>query len=297
MIKANFENLVETCVVGEISHPRTVGHNGLLVTGFDGRPFAPVVQAGLTLNVRVGDRAFHWAWGERVMPGATLTHPDPAANRALYLLACLGNEATVIEAALDGKESKVRGQNGVVVGKDAEFECVIVHFPKRVLERLAIGDRIQIRASGQGFCVPQPSGISISHCGPQLLRAINPTEKGGRLRVPVSCIVPGKLMSPEPAPGDGGFHGCEIQSSSPEVIKEYRLDNLRLGDLVAVADFDATFGPRWHNGAITVGAVVHGPSSLSGHGAGVVVLFSSASGVIEPVITRKANIADFLNLG
>lgn len=293
MIKANFESLIETCVVGTIAHPQSVDEGGGLAAGFDGRAFAPVVQAGITLNVRIGDRAFHWAWGERVMPGVTIVHTDPAANRALFLLACVGNEATVIDAALDGK---LRGQTGVVVGKDAEFGCVIVHFPKRVLERLAVGDRVQIRAIGQGFAIPQPSGVAVANCGPQLFRAINPTQKGGRLRMPVSCIIPGKLMSPEPSSAGVGFQGCEIQSSSPEVIKEYKLDNLRLGDLVAIADFDATFGPRWHNGAITVGAIVHGPSSMSGRGAGVVVLFSSAGGLIEPVITRKANIADYLNL-
>lgn len=296
MIKANFENLIETCLVGTIAHPRAAVESGALATASDGRPCAPVVQAGLTLNVQVGDRAFHWAWGERVMPGATLVHPDPAANRALYLLACVGNEATVIDAALEGKDGKLRGQTGVVVGKDAEFGCVIVHFSKRVLERLAVGDRVQIRASGQGIAIPEPQGVAVSNCGPQLFRAINPTEKGGRVRIPVACIIPGKLISPELAAVGGFGCGCEIQTSSPEVVKEYKLENLRLGDLVAIADIDATFGPRWHNGAISVGAVVHGPSGLSGKGVGVVVLFSSAGGLIDPVITRKANIADYLNL-
>ncbi|HLG42422.1 MAG TPA: DUF4438 domain-containing protein [Planctomycetota bacterium] len=295
MIKANFENLVESCVIGQVMHPRIVSGNGTLASAFDGKPCVPIVQAGVTLNVRTGDRAFSWAWGEKVMPGATIQNSDPACNSALNLLACLGNEATIIEAALDSKDSKTRGQTGVVVGKDIGLGCVTVHFPKRVLDRLVIGDRIQIRAVGQGLSLPSHPGITVTHCGPQLLKAVNPAEKSGRLRVPVACIIPGKLMAPEGG-GTGSRSGCEIQSNSHEVIKEYKLENLRLGDLVAIADYDTTFGPRWHSGAMTVGAVVHGASNLSGQGVGVTTLFTSAEGLVEPIITRKANIADLMGL-
>ena len=70
----------------------------------------------------------------------------------------------------------------------------------------------------------------------------------------------------------------------------------RLGDLVAISDYDATHGPRWQPGAITVGVVAHGASRRSGHGPGVNVIVTSSKGTIEPIITRKANIAELLGL-
>jgi hypothetical protein len=88
----------------------------------------------------------------------------------------------------------------------------------------------------------------------------------------------------------------DIQASSPETVKEYSLDALRLGDVVAVTDYDATVAPRWHPGAITVGVVAHGSSRMAGHGPGINVLLTSPSGAVEPIITRKANLAELLGL-
>ena len=79
-------------------------------------------------------------------------------------------------------------------------------------------------------------------------------------------------------------------------MKEYSLDMLRLGDMVAISDLDCTNGPRWHRDAVTVGVVVHGSSSLAGHGPGINALFTSSQGTIEPIITRKANLAELLKL-
>lgn len=297
MIGMNLDSLVETCVAGTIAHPNHFGSGGPLFVGYDGTPSVGIVQAGITLNVRLGDSALQPIWGERVMPAVAIRNQDPAANPALFLLACVGNEACVIRAALDGKDCRLRGQTGVVIGKDPTLGVVNVYFPKRVLNRLCVGDQIQVRAVGQGISFSDYPDVTVSNCSPGLLKAMNPTEKGGRIRVYVTTILPGKLMAP--AAGQEGLPlvGCEIQSVSDRVVREYKLDRLRLGDLVAVSDFDATYGPRWHSGAVTIGTISHGASRLSGRGPGITVLLSSPDGRIEPVISRKAQLKDLLDLG
>jgi hypothetical protein len=301
MLKTNMENLIEAIVAGPIAHPAPLNqglagpHVGFVPT-FDGRAIVPVVTSGITLNVKAGDRAFGWAWGDHVVPGAAIRHPDKSQNSALHTLACIGNEATVVSAHSDAKESRVKGLSGTVIGKNICADVVSIHFPRKTLEKLSVGDLIQIKACGQGMSLPDYPGIRVMNCSPALFKAINPTEKGGRIRVPVTSIIPGKLMGSGIGAANSYSQGCDIQSTSPEVIKEYKIENLRLGDLIAVADFDASFGGRWHNGALTVGTVVHGASAVSGHGPGISILFTSAEGMIEPVITRKANTADLLGL-
>jgi hypothetical protein len=116
------------------------------------------------------------------------------------------------------------------------------------------------------------------------------------VRVPVAKVIPGKLAGA----GLGGSHpqsgGCDIQTSSAEVLKEFTLDQVRLGDLVAITDHDATHGHRWQPGAITIGVISHGTSRFAGHGLGVNAILTSPRGTLEPIFTRKANLAEFLGL-
>lgn len=299
MLKTNLDTLIEVAIAAPIASPTPLAHGAAgfgYAPSFDGKAFIPVVSTSITLNVRVGDRAFGWAWGDHVIPGVAIRHPDSCTNSAVATLACLGNEAMVVSAAFDGKETRIKGAAGTVTGKNGCSDVISIHFTRRILEKLTVGDVIQIKASGQGLSLPDYPNVTIMNCGPNLFKAVNPTEKGGRIRVPVTCIIPGKLVGSGIGSGNSYSQGIDIQSTSPEVIKEYKIENLRLGDLIAVADFDASFGARWHNGAITIGAIVHGASTVSGHGPGMAVLFTSPEGQIEPVITRKANIADMLGL-
>ena len=159
-----------------------------------------------------------------------------------------------------------------------------------------MGDRIQIRASGHGLQLLDYPDVRVSNLGPRLLKTLNPSEKGGKVRIPVAKVIPGKLMGAGIGSTNTRTCAYDIQSTSPEAVKEFSLDQLRLGDLVAIADHDCTHGPRWQPGATTVGIVVHGSSRKSGHGPGVNVLLTSPRATIEPIITRKANLAELMGL-
>ena len=69
------------------------------------------------------------------------------------------------------------------------------------------------------------------------------------------------------------------------------LDGLRLGDLVAIRDWDATYYTGYREGALTVGVVVCGDSPVLGNGPGVTLLVSAADGALVPDVDSGANIA------
>lgn len=66
------------------------------------------------------------------------------------------------------------------------------------------------------------------------------------------------------------------------------LDQLRLGDLVAVLDTDHRYGRGYKPGGVTIGLIMHGDSVMTGHGPGCQDMLVCAGGEIEPVIDRDA---------
>jgi hypothetical protein len=88
----------------------------------------------------------------------------------------------------------------------------------------------------------------------------------------------------------------DIQLFDEATNKEYGLDDLRFGDLVAIMDTDHSYGRIYLKDAVSVGIVVHSDCVISGHGPGVTTLFTSTKGMIEPVIDSGANVASILKL-
>jgi len=295
MIKSNLEKLVETAVSGTIGHPSVCGKAERV--GFDGSAGVAGGFSGINFTVKVGDLAFDWAGGDAVEPGVGVSNCCEESNAGLALYACIGNEAVITEACMEGKDAKLKGTPGVVTGKVGGCDGrVLIHFPKRVVDRLCVGDTIQIRAGGVGLALLDYPDVRLMNTSARLLKALNPSEKGGKVRIPVAKVIPGKLMGNGVGCASGWSGDVDIQSTSPEAVKEYSLDQLRLGDLVAISDHDASHGSRWQPGAITVGVVTHGASRRAGHGPGVNVILTSPKGAIEPIITRKANLAELLGL-
>ena len=291
MIKSNLEKLVEVAVSGGAAHP--CAREGERVA-YDGGSILPACFSGINFTVKVGDPAFDWAGAEGVEPGVAIENCCDEANSGLVFMACVGNEALIVNAAQEGKD-KLKGMTGTVTGKTS---CgrVLVHFPKRIVDKLCVGDAIQVRAVGQGLALPDYPDVKCMNLSPRLLKALNPSEKGGQVRVPVTKLIPASLMGKGtgdllPYAGD-----IDIQASSPDEVKKLALDQLRLGDIVAIKQYDATHGGRFHAPAVTVGVVVHGSGRTAGTGPGINVLMTSPSGAIDAIITRKANLTELLGL-
>lgn len=291
MIRTNLEQCVEVGVAGRIANPKPGSSRNEIA--FDGTVIPSSAANGLVLNVKAGDPVFGWVGAEELEPGAGVQGDECAdADAALSLLACIGNEAVIIDACFENKDPKLKGTIGFVTGKT--HGRVLCHFPRKVLERLVPGDRLLIRTHGAGLQLSDYPDIAVANLSPRLLKAMNVTEKGGRVRVQVTKLIPGKLVGAGTGGGNPQRGHIDIQTTSSDDQK--MLEQLRFGDLVTLMDVDASHGPRWQKDAITIGVVVHGASRRAGHGIGINVLMASAKGKIEPIIMSKANLAGYLGL-
>ena len=119
---------------------------------------------------------------------------------------------------------------------------------------------------------------------------------GGKVAVPITHLIPAAIMGSGLGENQTYSGDYDIQLFDEPVINQYHLEDLRLGDLVAIIDADHSFGRIYRQGAITIGIVVHTNCITAGHGPGVTSLMTSSTGMIIPQINEKANIAVLLKL-
>ncbi len=290
MLDSNLSSLVKISVMGEIANPAMPGlpASPYLVSA-EGEPMVVPAFGGLVYNVRMGDRATGWA-AELIQPGVSIKNRDSGANTALGVYACLGNRARAVSG-------RAAGATGTVVGKSGRFaEHVICHFAEEALELMAPGDRVQVQAFGTGLKLAGFPDVAFKSCSPALLEALSPDVSGdGKLVVPVKGVAP-SLLAGAGAGLDSESGALNLQTSDPQLLAESGLDDLRFGDIVAVRDWDSRYGHGYLRGAVVVGVVCQGGSFRSGYGPGIAVIMTSKSGMIEPVVTARANIAELLEL-
>jgi hypothetical protein len=290
MLRINVEKLVETFTCGEITHPQP-NLDPRISSRREDQLYPPTT--GIITNVKFGDPALGWAWGRHLVPGVCIRNKNPQENIALVALSCIGNEATILSAAAESKEIKLKGEKGVVMGKTAERE-LILHFPKRIMERLSIGDRIQIRSHGAGLGIEGYPEIFLINFSPAFLNAMNPSERHGKVRFQVTKVLSGRVI--EAAGSNPWLNDYDIQIPSQEILKKMGLEMVRLGDLIAITDCESFEGPRFKEGAISLGVVIHGAGRSSSSGPGILMLVSSSEDIVEPIISRKANLAEIMGL-
>ena len=285
-MRTNRSRLVAQVLTGQVAPPLL--SSGLYDVGADGVPRILPSVGGITLNVRVGDAAFAFE-ADHVEPAVSVRHPDDKLNTAFCTFACIGNVATVTCG-------EAKGERGVVTGKHGGVEHVIVDFAERVMERMQIGDGIGIRAIGVGLALDDAGDVKLFNSDPDLFEKLGAERTGARIAVRVARIVPARVMGSGLGRQTVARGDYDIQCFDPATVREFGLDELRLGDLVAIADADNAFGRIYRQGAVTIAVVSHGASHLAGHGPGVTTLMTSASGAIEPLIDARANLATILDL-
>jgi len=288
MLKTNNDKLVCQSVVGEITSPLG-GINPYRVSP-DGMAAIYPGVGGITYNLRIGDPA-GGLFADHVEPGVSISNFTKFAgqdgpNRALNQFSCAGNIAKIISGEAKGKTGRVTGKHGGI-------EHVLIDFESEVLEELAIGDKIQIKACGCGLQI-EGTSVKTMNLDPALLQAIPIKELGeGQLEVPVTHRIPARIMGS----GIGSSHSqsgdYDIQLFDETTVREYGLDDLRLGDFVAIIDADATFGRIFKTGGVVIGVIVHSDCVLAGHGPGVMVTMSSGDGLIVPRIDPLANLKEY----
>ncbi|MBN2409394.1 MAG: DUF4438 domain-containing protein [Candidatus Aminicenantes bacterium] len=285
-LKTNAASLIVTAVDGVVQP--TSGRDYSVT--YDGRPWLDVGMASINYNVSLGDPTYGWAQGDHVEPDVTIQgrdRPNPS-ECALAVLACIGNEAEVVSG-------EARGGKGYYIGRHAGSDDK-VWFPKDVVEKLTLNDRIQVKAKGVGLKIEGFEDVRLNKMSPELLAKLGITIEGDQLVVPIAMEVPGYLMGS----GLGGpgveYIDYDIQTTCPEVVEELGLKRLRLGDVVAIRDHYDYWGRGRYEGAVTIGTVIHGFSEMAGHGPGVNPILSALPGRIKTKIDPHANIAYYLGL-
>ncbi len=286
----NRQQLIGISVQGSVSSPTypTLPASPYIIAA-DGRPELLPGPGGIVYNVHVGDNAYGWL-ADSVQPGVSIRNAQEGANHALNILACIGNEAIVVSG-------RAVGARGTVIGKSGRFaEHVITMFSTEVLEQLAIDDRILVRAYGRSLALADFPDVQLKSLSPRLLDAMQVTTAGeGAVCVPVAADVPAFLIGA----GAGLLAesgGVQIQTDHQDTLHTHGLDKLRLGDIVAIHDYDSRYGHGYRQGAMAIGVVSHGDSPRAGHGPGVTIVMTAINGRIQSARVENRNITDLLGL-
>ncbi|MGC8894244.1 MAG: DUF4438 domain-containing protein [candidate division WOR-3 bacterium] len=293
MLRTNEKDLVIMSVMGHVAHP-VKGAKPYLVT-HDGKIKVLPGVGGITYNKRVGDPCVGLA-GDHVEPGVSTRNTDKfdgdasAYNSAYNALSCVGNEAVVVSG-------DAKGARGVVTGKHGGIEHVLIDFPPETLDKLVIGDKILVKAYGQGLELLDYPEIAVRNLDPRLLAKLPIKKKGDGLAVGVAKLIPGEIMGS----GLGSDHvwtgDYDIQLFDDDTVKKFGLSDLRFGDIVAVLDADHTYGRIYKKGAVSVGVIVHSACLVAGHGPGVTTLLTTGvPGKLEPYTDKGANIAFLMGI-
>ncbi len=287
-LRFNRRDLVMQVVMGQIAHP--IGRASPYRIGHDGVPRVLPSTGGIVINHRIGDRCVGLA-GDHIEPGVAphnngreIAGPRDGPNLALLTSACVGNLARVISGPCTGAA-------GLVTGKHGGINHVLVDFDTATLMRLSIGDRIQVYSCGLGLRLLDYPELGVSNCAPSLLGRWNPQRRGNALEVPVTHLLPAAIIGSGLGKNTVWRGDFDIQLADPHMRRRFALGTLRFGDLVAVVDGDARHGASWRRGRVTVGVVVHGDSTVSGHGPGVTALLTGPVSRLRPIHDPLANLA------
>ena len=288
-MKTNKKSLICQSVIGEITSPLG-GANPYRINPDGHSDIYPGV-GGITYNLRIGDKACGM-FCDHVEPGVSISNlqkrgSQDGPNRALNLFSCAGNVAYVVSG-------EAKGETGRVTGKHGGIEHVLLDFEPQILDKLVIGDKIQIRAFGCGLQLADFPDLRLVNLAPDLLDIMPISkDKDGKLQVPVSHIVPAKIMGSGIGHTQSHSGDYDIQLFDEPTVRKYKLQELRLGDFVAIQNADATFGRIYKTGGVVIGVVVHSDCVLAGHGPGVMVVMSSKDGQIVPQISKQANLKNY----
>jgi hypothetical protein len=283
MLKTNIDDLVMMGVTAFVSPPTLLRSPYRPDTEGVGQIL--IGMAGVVYNARVGDPAYGWA-GDHVEPGVSIAHPDYDIDHALHYLGCIGNEVAVISGL-------ATGARGIITGEHARL---MVDFEPEILEEICIGDQLLVKTYGRGMSLLNCPEVMVKKAGPNLIEKWGlQALPAGRLAVPVVAKIPAHIM------GSGAeltpeFVDQDLMSGDRADLSELGLDNLRLGDLVAVMDVDHRYGRGYKPGGVTIGLIMHGDSVMTGHGPGCQDLLVCTHGEIEPVLDPDANIARILGI-
>jgi len=242
---------------------------------------------GINYSLRVGDKVFGWACGDRATMGVATEGMGEDPQKQGYLnCTAIGNDVRILSG-------EAKGEKGIVIGKFGTY--ILIHFEDGVLDKLAIGDNLHVKACGIGLEIEGYKDVLTHGMAPELLEKLDIGEVDGKLEVPVVKEILAEIVGQ----GSGGTSlsgNWHIQTCYPPDIGDYGLDELRFGDFVLLKDIQTDYGKGYYEGGATLAVVCSGPSDISGMGIGVTPVLSTKFRKITARIDKDANLATFLGI-
>ena len=279
---SNVESLIQMAVAGYVSQPSF--KNPGYIPNNDGKSVIYPGMFGVVNNVKVGDKAFGWA-GDHIEPGVSIDSEHINEHFALHYMVCTGNKAIV-------RSGKAKGSIGIVTGEHARN---LVHFEQKTLDKICVGDQIDIITHGRGLKLLDFPDIELKKIDPNLLKSMNLKIVDKKLIVDVAMELPIRIMG-SGAELNSEYVDQDLMSGDRSLMKKLKIDQMRLGDLIVINHADHRWGRSFKKDYISIAICIHGDSVMTGHGPGIMTIMTGKRKNLGWKINKKANIKNILKV-
>ncbi len=281
-IKTNENKLIKMAIGGYVTQPAF--KNPGYIPNNDGQSVILPGMYGIVNNVKVGDKAFGWA-GDHIEPGISIDSDNLNEHFALHYLVCTGNKAIV-------RSGEAKGKVGVVTGEHARN---LIHFEQKTLNKICIGDQIDIITYGRGLKLLDFPNIEIKKIDPKLIKSIGISTVKKKLFVDVAMELPIRIMG-SGAELNSEYVDQDLMSGDRDLMKKLNIDKMRLGDLIAINYADHRWGRSFKKDYISIAICIHGDSVMTGHGPGIMTIMTGKKKDLGFKIKKNANLKNILKI-
>ena len=281
-LKTNEKKLIKMSIGGYVTQPSF--KNPGYIPDNDGNSVILPGMYGVVNNVKVGDKAFGWN-GDHIEPGVSIDSENINEHFALHYLVCTGNKAIV-------RSGEAKGKTGIVTGEHARN---LIHFEQNILEKICVGDQIDIITHGRGLRLLDFPEIEIKKIDPNLLKSMNFKVVNKKLIVDVAIELPIKIMG-SGAELNSEYVDQDLMSGDRSLMKKLKIDQMKLGDLIVINHADHRWGRSYKKDHVSIALCIHGDSVMTGHGPGIMTIMTGTKKNLSWRINKKANLKNILKI-
>lgn len=281
-LKTNEKKLIKMSIGGYVTQPSF--KNPGYIPDNDGNSVILPGMYGVVNNVKVGDKAFGWN-GDHIEPGVSIDSENINEHFALHYLVCTGNKAIV-------RSGEAKGKTGIVTGEHARN---LIHFEQNILEKICVGDQIDIITHGRGLRLLDFPEIEIKKIDPNLLKSMNFKVENKKLIVDVAIELPIKIMG-SGAELNSEYVDQDLMSGDRSLMKKLKIDQMKLGDLIVINHADHRWGRSYKKDHVSIALCIHGDSVMTGHGPGIMTIMTGTKKNLGWRINKKANLKNILKI-
>ena len=116
-----------------------------------------------------------------------------------------------------------------------------------------------------------------------------------KLIVDVAIELPIRIMG-SGAELNSEYVDQDLMSGDRDLMKKLKIDQMKLGDLIAINHADHRWGRSYKKNYISIAICIHGDSVMSGHGPGIMTIMTGKKNDLGWKINKKANIKNLLKI-